>query len=339
MGLTIKEKNDSIYATNKYLQLRKNFNVVQKRTLHFVIKELQEEIYFLNSQKSEQKNLPEEKKKPFERTLFGDCYFNVPVKMIDPSNQDTSVRNSIKGLKISIDDENFIGDFMLSAIRKDGYWRLLFPEKTIHFLTDVSKGITPLQTLLYLSANSEYTIRMYEILMIFRNFGKFKKTPEDLIDELGAPETYKKNYNTLKVKILDPSCKELKQLFDKNQSDLYFTYKEKRGGRGNKVLEVIFSISWKENASKQIVQKKSSDISNDISFIIDNLIRIMVESVSIARQKKNRIFINDAVTKLIEKQQVSKFAEILDTRVLCNPNVNNKGALARVILKDEFNIE
>jgi len=319
-----------VYHANKYLQLGKSFNVLQKRVIHFVVKELQNEIYNLNDQKT--------KGKQIERTLFGDAYFNIPTKTIDPNNQDSRIREALRGLIIPIDDKEFVGNFMLSAKREEGNWRLLFPEKTVHFLTEVSKGITPLQTIVYITAQSKYTIRMYELLMRFRDTGKWFTAPEKICDLFELSITYRKNYGRLRQTILEPAKKELKKLYDKNQSDIYFDFSEMRSGRGNKVQELIFTIYWRE---KQ--KKKEKQEGTDLQFISDNLKRIMITDVKVSdgRKKKNEEFINKALSVLTETGNLKKFASKLENRILQNTKIEyeNKGALARYILAEDFGID
>lgn len=321
------EKNVNVYNSNMYIQLRRSFSIIQKRVIHFVVKQLQDELFNLNEQKY--------KGKPIERTLFGDCYFHIPTKVIDPINQDTEIRKALKGLQIPIDSKDFIGNFMLSAKRQDGEWRLLFPEETVHFLTEVSKGVTPLQTLVYLSAQSIYTIRMYEILMQYRDTGKYYTTPENLAELLGCPDSYSKNFALLNKKALTPAKQELKDLYDKKQSDIFFDWHEIRGGRGNKVLKLDFSIFWKDKAVA-----KDTEQGENLKYIAAQLERIMLDAAPKKTQKANKEFINRAMSKLIENGQTKLFAEKLE-KLLKNPKVvfNEKGKIARWVLENDFLVE
>lgn len=335
MNLTVenmkeKDTKPSIYYANKYIQLGKSFNVLQKRVIHFVVDQLQAEIYGLNQQKANHK--------PIQRTLFGDAYFRIPTRTIDPENQDNHIRQSLRGLKIPIDDKDFIGDFMLSAKREQGDWVLLFPEKTVHFLTEVSKGITPLQTIVYLSAQSKYTIRMYELLMRFRDTGLWYTTPEELCYFFELSATYQKDYGRLKQSVLEVARKEIEALYKKNQSDIYFIYEETRGGRGNKVKQLKFSIFWREKAKKAQEQTNT-----DFLFVNDNLRRIMVDGDGItpAQKRVNEEFVKKAMSKLVETANIKHFAEKLEKKVLENPKVDfdKKGALARYILVEDYGVQ
>lgn len=321
------EKYISVYNSNMYIQLRHSFSIIQKRVIHFVVKQLQDEIYNLNDQKY--------KGKPIERTLFGDCYFHIPTKTIDPLNQDTEIRKALKGLMVPLENSTTIGHFLMKATRLDGEWRLLFNEESVHFLTEVSKGVTPLQTLVYLSAKSIYTIRMYEILMQYRDTGKFYTTPENIAELLGVPENYKKNFALLNQKALTPAKTELKELFEKKQSDIFFEWHEVRGGRGNKVQKLDFSIYWKDKAVA-----KDTEQSQNLRYIAEQLNRIMIENAPKRTHKANKDFINRAMSKLTENGKTKLFAERLE-KLLQDPNVvfKDKGGVVRWMLQNDFLVE
>ncbi len=324
------EVKPHVYYANRYIQIGKNFNVIQKRIIHFVVAQLQAEMYNLNMQMVSNK--------PIQRTLFGDAYFRVPVSYIDKTNQDSQVRNALRGLKISIDDKDFIGDFMLSAKREKGDWVLLFPEKTVHFLTQVSKGITPLQTILYLTAQSKYTIRMYELLMRFRDTGVWYTTPEELCYYFELPASYRKDFGRLRQSVLEVARKELERLYRNNQSEIYFVYEEIRGGRGNKVKQLKFSIFWKEKKDQEL--RPSNE---EYLYVYNTLKRIMLEGEWITEDQKraNEEFIKRAMSKLAETGNIKRFAEKLQKKVIENQKVKyeNKGALARYILEEDYNVE
>lgn len=318
-------KTDKPYHSNQYIQLGKEFNVIQKRTIHFVVKQLQNIIYELND--AQFNNLP------INRTTEGDCYFYIPTKMIDPHDDDTKIRRALKGLQIPIDDKSFIGNFMLSAERRSGHWCLLFPRKTVNFLTEVSKGITPLQTVVYLTAKSLYTIRFYEFCMQFRLSGKWYTTPEDLCDLLDAKKSYRSEYGNLRKMIIEPAQKELAQLYDSNQSDVKFSFEEVKGGRGNKCQQLIFSIISKDKAVKEQAENP------DYEYVMTQLTRIMVTEVAENRKKKNIQFINKAISKLLETEQLKHFAFRLENRVVSNSDIKNKGAMARKMLIEDYGVE
>lgn len=336
---TEKEKNEDktsemVYYANKYIRLGKNFSVLQKRIIHYVIAQLQNEMYNLGQQIA--------KNKPIERTLFGDAYFRIPVEKIDPHNQDSQVRNALRGLKIPIDDKEFIGDFMLSAKREGGNWVLLFPEKTVHFLTEVSKGLTPLETLPYIVAQSKHTLRMYELLMRFRDTGVWYTTPEDICHFFELPKTYTSNFGRLKQSVLNVAKRELKELYEKNQCVIWFEYEEVRGGRGNKVQKLKFIIYWREKGGVIKLEEKRKRYTNEENmFVYNTLMRMMVDEVENEHLKEaNRKFVAKAMSKLTETLRITEFAELLDNK-LHDDKVEKEriGALIRHILETDYYVE
>lgn len=323
-------QKEKVFSSNMYIQLRKEFNVLQKRTLHFVIKQLQDEMRNLNQQNANGNQI--------ERTLFGDCYFKIPSKLIDPLNQDTAIRRALKSLQIPIATKDTDTFFLMKSTRKDGHWTLLFPEEVVHFLTEVSKGVTPLQTILYLSAKSIYTIRMYELLMQFRDTGKWYTTPEELGDYLSIPLSYQKDYNLFRTRAIETADKELRTLYKEKQSEIYFILTEESGGRGRKVKRLIFTIIWSEKNNQK--PQTQEELNVDHNWIIFRLKKIMIDDAKINEKAKiaNRKYINYAVGKLVELNKINHFASKLNW-ILETEKIIEKGAYARTVLKDEYNIE
>lgn len=326
------EEKPQIFYANKFLQLGKGFSVQQLRALHFVVTQLQAEMYRLNQQKVQGL--------PLQRTLFGDVYFRIPTNLIDPSNQDEQIRKALRGLIIPIDDKNFVGNFMLSAKREGGNWVLLFPEKTVNYLTEISKGVTPLETILYMSAQSKYTIRIYELLKRFADTGFWYTTPEEISYLFELPKMYRNDYGKIKKYILEVARKELYELYRKNRSEIYFNYEEKRGGRGNKVKELKFTIFWSQKNKENRLPNPEN---KDFIYIKEVLTRIMVEAKGITKHQKevNIEFINKALSKLSEKRKIKEFADKLENKIMQNGKVDDdkKGALARYILENDYGIE
>jgi len=174
--------------------------------------------------------------------------------------------------------------------------------------------------------------------MRFRDTGIWYTTPENIAELFDLPDTYRKNYARLKQSILELARKELLELYKKNQSDIFFSYEEQRGGRGNKIKQIKFAIFWRE---KKINKEKQEN--KDLSFISSNLKRIMIDDAKVTKHQKkaNEEFINRALSKLVETGNLKYFANKLEKKVLQNTNVEfmNKGALARYILIEDFNVE
>lgn len=324
-----------VWTSNTYLSLKHPFTLIQKRVLHFVIAniKMQEELY------KKMKANVEFKKDPDyiapEPTLYGDCYFTIPVKKIDPLNKDRNIRVAIKGLMIDISDANNIENFLLKGTRVGGTWRLMFPERSVNFLTEISKGVTPLGSVLYLSAQSVYTAIFYEFCMKWRNVGIAYQTREELLDLVHASDSYRKNFSRVRLRMLEPAMTELKELFYKKQSEVYFTYTEVKKGNSTQALEYHIVYADKK------VNTDDKDTLN-IQYITRTLTEIMVDNIKEKKYKTaNLEFVKKAVNTLQGEKLLDKFAEKLEKRVMQKHTVplEGKGALARYILENDFNIE
>lgn len=325
------------YTVNRYIQLGKPLDIFQKRVLFLVIKDLQKEIYAKNDAKSKGKTITTEEQQKLrtirETTIEGDCYFYIPYKLIDPNNLDNKLRSSLRKLtSIPIDDEDFIGNFLSHARRKNNQWVLLFPKETIDFLTEVSKGVTPLGGLVYMCAGSGFTVRFYEILMQFRDTGKYYTTPEELHDLLGSTVSYRKNFAKFRQAVLDIAQKELRELYKVGQSEICFEYEEKKGGRGNKVQSLVFTIFWNEK------KKKPEQTDKELTYISGQLERLMITEVAEGYRVKNKEFINKALSVLIQDNCLKQFADRLE-KILENPNIDDKAGYIRILLIDQYGVK
>lgn len=65
------------------------------------------------------------------------------------------------------------------------------------------------------------------------------------------------NSSNFKTKVLDVAQKELKEAYDKGQSDLYFDYQVK-DKQGRKILSWFFFIHTKEEEQKPITRQSAS---------------------------------------------------------------------------------
>ena len=329
--------NKPTYTVNKYIQLGISFDIFQKRVIHFVVQDLQKEIYVKNDAKSKKVTLKGQEKQELRSirhpTIEGDCYFYIPVELIDPKNQHTKLQTSLRKLKKPIDREGLVADFLLKAERKNKQWVLLFPKESVDFLTEVSRGVTPLQTLVYLTAQSSYTIRFYELLMQYRTTGKWYTTPEDLYVFLDASPSYRKNFGRFKQSVVNVAQKELRELYKKKQSEVCFEYTEKRGGRGNKVQSLIFTIFWREKKNKE--EQKNEDL----EAVTTQLERLMITEVDEENYKeKNKEFINKALSVLIQDNCLKEFGERLE-KIITNPKIKDKGGYIRNYLILEYGVE
>lgn len=334
------KKEKPIYKTNHFLNTQIPFTLIQKRIVHFLYSEIQKYVYEAAQGKQYDK---------VELTLFEDVYLHIPTEKLDTSDtQHRNIYTAFKGLKevdTSTKDE-CVDSFILKAERKNKNWRVLVSSRTFQYMLKKAKeGVTPLGTIVYMSASSGYTISMYEQLKQRADFVKWYTTPEELAQLVSASTSAQRNYSELKRSILTPAQKELRELYKNKQSDICFDFEEKRGGRGNKIKELTFIIYQQGKGKKQDEESLIEQRTKDYEFIAFTLGKMMVEYGDIPKgmKNKNKAFISKTLSNLMDRNAIQPFARKLEKVIQRaekkGENPDSKGAVARFILEDEFNIE
>ena len=98
-----------------------------------------------------------------------------------------------------------------------------------------------------LRLKSPNQIRMYEILKQYESLGKREITVKDLRELLGIADNEYPRWDNFKTKVLD-SCQRALQ----ETTDISYTYKRGKVGKGGKWLSIIFTISKNEPTNKQM---------------------------------------------------------------------------------------
>jgi len=331
-----KLEKQEVWKTNHFLNVKIRFSLVQLRIVHFMYSKIQEYVYAA-ANKQQVSDL--------ELTLYEDAYLNIPMSMIDKGNQKhRNIYNAFRGLKeLDISKQNTsVESFILSAHRKDNYWRVLIPRTTFKFMLEkAEKGVTALENILYMSATSGYTVKIYEQLKQRSDLIKWYTNPLDFAELVGAPQSARKNFGKLREDIIDPAKEELRELYEGNRSAICFDYEYKRAGRGGKVVELNFVIYTRKQDTPR--QKKEQS-AKDMEYISFTLQKMMLEGkMTKAQRKKNEEFINKALSKLTDTAQLGNFAKTLEKArqkaEAKGEDPDKKGGLARYILEYEFDIE
>ncbi|MEJ8554643.1 replication initiation protein [Tepidibacter sp. Z1-5] len=144
------------------------------------------------------------------------------------------------------DDELITG--WLSSIqfrKRTGIIELEFSQKLIPYLLQLKKFYTKYELKNILFLKNKYSIRIYELLKQYQSIGKREFNLEELKDNLGCLEKFKE-FRDFKRRVLDPAKKEINNL-----TDINFEYEKLT--RGRKVIGIKFSIDYKIDKEKQLI--------------------------------------------------------------------------------------
>jgi plasmid replication initiation protein len=127
---------------------------------------------------------------------------------------------------------------------ENGIISLTMPIQMVEILLNVyiDKGnFTAYNLVVANTLKSTYSMRFYEFCCQWRTRGNWDISPDKLKEFLNIShlKSYE-NYKNLKAKVIEVAKKELEELYEKGQSDIKFTYTEKKERRT--VVELCFSI-------------------------------------------------------------------------------------------------
>jgi plasmid replication initiation protein len=129
------------------------------------------------------------------------------------------------------------------------------------YFFDLSKGFTSLSVLAAFTLRSKYSQRFYEWCCQWRVppngmlYGWFEFKPDDLALALKVDKPTK----WLKQHCIEPAKKEILELYEAGQCDVFFDYKEERSGRGrggkiDKWKFRVFSAQRKKKADEEFLR-------------------------------------------------------------------------------------
>jgi hypothetical protein len=259
------ENSITLAQDNKITLSRYSFTPIEKRCLYYIIKEVRR-LYV-------DRDLREDDK-PYQN-LFSDMYLRLkPEQLQQLGDEVKDVYSALRKLRereILIDTEDVwvTTSWILKAKhdKKSRTYEVQVSNDILPYLVELASQFTEYSLTIAISLRSTYSQRFYEMCCMYRNKGKFFLEIDKLRYMLKIED--KKAYDNtaeLKRSILDVAQKELKELFDAGQCDLYFTYRTK-DTQGRKILSYWFDIHTKESMSEIDYQEIEAQIRRIIEIV------------------------------------------------------------------------
>lgn len=154
------------------------------------------------------------------------------------------------------------------------------------FFVELTQRFTEYSLVVAMSLKSKWSQRFYEICCQWKNAGGRTMDIKELRHLFQLENKYKE-YASLKKRVLDVAKKELKELYLKGESDVYFEYSELKNGRSVEAIRL-----------KIIIKDKNTDSAKDldISFLVrEQLYRIF----EVDKKPKNKEKIQKLMSHLI----------------------------------------
>ena len=159
--------------------------------------------------------------------------------------------------------------------------KIKFTEAVMPLITNLEKHFTSYQLEQVKDLTSIYAIRLYELLISWRQTKKVELSLVDLRLKLGIEPNEYKAMNNFKAKVLDLAVSQINE-----HTDITAKYEQVKQSRT--ITGFTFTFTFKQKASKATAQQiKRDDTTGDL-FSINNL-----SDAQLARIARNKQFIAD----------------------------------------------
>lgn len=309
----------TLAQANKITQSRYDFSVVEKRAVYFIIREVRKQfVIHTNGQKTLYENLV------------------VRMKTADLQKTDSRLEDIYKGLitlrKKSIFMEDSERAFEVGYINYFEHKKHIaeieveVSKKILPYLVELAKEFTEYYLTVALSLKNKYSQRFYEFCSQWKSTGFFVFTINELREKLMLEEKYPR-YALLKTYVIESAQKELKELYDKGQCNLHFTFTEEKCGRS--IERVKFFIKTIEDEKAKASELKS----NDYVYYI----RTWLESwLSASTRPKNKAWINLVISTLSQNPENLKKCHDKLVWVQKHKDRQDYAPYSRAVIEDEF---
>lgn len=314
----------NIYQDNRLTSAKYDLSLIEKRVLYQIILKV----------KTEYKN------DSLDRTLFKDLLIHFESNELvndSCSNNKGKVKKGLKDLRLRsfeyVDEKGvwYECGFINRAKWDKGIVEVQVSEFLLPFLVDLSREFTQFNMLTAISLKSRWSQRLFEIINQYKNLGGVNFPIEKFREILGLEDKYTK-FSILRQRVLDTAYKEIKSLYDANQSDIYFEYSETVGSR-QKITNIVFKIITRGERK----QLKNTD--NYSNADVWGWLTVVLQCGEGMKKPGNKTTL-DKVMKFLKNNE-HKTADLVDLK----KRVNNKftpeqeeqrGAYVMGVLQKEF---
>lgn len=309
---------------NRITMARYELSLIEKRVMYFVLREIRQQ--FVVSENG-------------QRDLFNDLIVKINVsqlvKAVDDNDNYSVVKAALKNLRLRSFEwdngevefsENYewleVGFIDWSKWIKGGTVEIQISKTILPFYVELTEKYTEYSLLVAMSLKSKWSQRLYELCAQWRSAGGFQISVKELREMFKLEDQYEK-YAAFKLKVLEVAHKELKSLYEKGQSDLYFNYGEKKYGRS------VESLSFK------IISKQTEeDLSlQDLDYIVRTELHNLFETKA---HPKNEAFVGKVLTALRLSPEGLKLCHKKLLYVKQHIPAEEQARYMRFVLKEEF---
>lgn len=215
-----------------------------------------------------------------------------------------------------------VGFIDWSKIKKKGVVQIQISKELMPFLVELSSQFTPYSLNVAMSLKSKWSQRMYELCQKWQGTDGFRISVEELRESFVLEGKYSR-YALLNERVLQVAKRELKELYDAGQCDVYFEFSEERNGRTVETLRF------------KLFRKNSMNVKSTNDMLLE-LIPVFRNLFNTDKMPKNDVFVKEVILQL---QKYPNQIEPLNTRVkeiLSNGIKEDTARYLRFILNEDI---
>lgn len=273
----------NIAQDNRITTARYELSLLEKRILYQLIAEIRKQ--FVTNTDG-------------QRTLFDNLVVKIDSGKIKKAGERISeVKSAMKSLRLrsfeynnGVDEESLEHHWFEVGFINYGEWQgdlveIEVSKKILPFFVELSKEYTSYSLVVAMGLKSVYSQRMYELCSKWKSAGGFVMKFSEIRDMLGVNEKYSRP-SSFMDRVINVAYKELKALYLKKESDVYFEYTIKKKSRS------FDSITFKVISSNSEEMKLSND---DYLYFIKNELRSLFD---VDKKPKNYDFVAKTIVRL-----------------------------------------
>lgn len=247
------ENEITLCQSNVLTESRYNFSRIEKNCLYKIIEKVRHD-YVEGS---------------IQKDLFENMYVNIGSSDLADITDEDHTKQAMTALRSlhrrTIDIEDAEGNWLLCGFinyakrnAKTKTYEVEVSKEIMPYLVELARNFTAYSLTVAMALKGKYSQRIYELCCQYRNriekdgFAGFHKTQAQLREMFCLEKTYLDNKD-FNARVIESARKELKEMFDKGQCDLYFDVNIK--GRGKKMC-YDFKIITKDQEEKQKLMYK-----------------------------------------------------------------------------------
>lgn len=263
---------------NRITTARYELSTMEKRVMYIIIRQIRKQFVLQENG---------------QRDLFDDLIVKMNSSELKKDLQETNsnrIKTALKNLRLrSFEYDNGIPEgspghqWLEVGFINYGEWKeggdieVQISKKILPFFVELTRNFTEYSLVIAISLKSKWSQRIYELSSKWKAAGGFRMSVNELRELFDLKEKYSK-YAAFKKFVLDVAHKELKSLFQKGESDLYFEYSEEKEGRS------VENIRFKIISNSKEVEPSMDDL--------DYLVRTQLHDIFETRKKeRNKEFV------------------------------------------------